>query len=170
MRRRADPQLGLLQLFHGTVKIGAQLLIFRWNVVGKPIGEIAVGKRRHSLSDRTRNVGAFLREHGGFRPLAGGFGRGEIGGNREIHIEHRRFHQRAQFGGDLLNRQRLQIEAAPYQALLENLSDERFHHQGVAADIPARCQADRRMDLAHGGGASYIVAVETAAQNRFPMR
>ena len=79
----------------------------------------------------------------------------QIDADGEVHVEHRRLHERRDLGADIRRRP----AAEPARRAIEQRGDQLVDQEGVAADVPARLQAERAVgapDLGDRGGIGLV--------------
>jgi hypothetical protein len=90
----------------------------------------------------------------------------QIDGDGIIHVEHRRLDDGGQLFGKRLS---LLTGKERWPLLFHEATDELRHDKRIAADIPARLQADAGMGAADGSNTIHIALVEIAARKIAPM-
>jgi hypothetical protein len=140
------------------------------HVVGHAEGEVLGRKLRQSSPDRIGDQGALLLLRLRFALETGLLGRLDVDGYREIHVEHHGLDQRCERFAGLSGSV---LAAAAHEPLGPGLADDGLDQvvedDGVAADVPARLQADagmREADRAHFG---HVALVEGAGADRRPV-
>ena len=162
---------GVIQTLHGGVEVGLQARIAAGEVGRDAGAQVALRQSRQSrrrILNHPRLFGfglcALL-----IRLQALGLGGFQIQRNDEVHVEHGGLHDAGQRPRQSLAVIALRKQRPRLGVGCDDRLDQPFQDQGVAADIPARLQADPGVGLADAAHALDIGRVKGARGEQAPV-